>query len=389
MRKTTLFAWCVCVAGSGGIAAAQTFQTGDLYLVSSSLPRAGGGAEAGVCRVVPGTYAVTRIYTGAAATFGRATFDSNRQRLVLPNGGTSFLQIAADGSTSPLSFTGGNGTLPAAAGDGRIYFVRGSAAGAGLAMIDASGATVNVLDEAGTATAVMTTGTLATFWDTTTQTLLLGQERPGGANGLERITLSADGHQVLSRFQTSFFDNTGSEVITGFSPGPNGRVFIKLDDNTGGSDGRLKTVEVSVLAVTTFAFTDYFGVGGEVAGAYMPTIGSAIVLDTLSDNLRVFAPMSSGAGAIVQTAGVSSPGGSGELAQFVVVSQGGPSCGSADFDCDGDVGTDADIESFFACLAGTCPAPPCGSTADFNGDGDVGTDADIEAFFRVLAGGNC
>jgi hypothetical protein len=33
--------------------------------------------------------------------------------------------------------------------------------------------------------------------------------------------------------------------------------------------------------------------------------------------------------------------------------------------------------------AGTC------GTADFNGDGDVGTDADIEAFFRVLAGGNC
>jgi FG-GAP-like repeat/Immunoglobulin domain len=30
----------------------------------------------------------------------------------------------------------------------------------------------------------------------------------------------------------------------------------------------------------------------------------------------------------------------------------------------------------------------CGS-ADFNGDGDIGTDADIEAFFRVLAGGSC
>jgi hypothetical protein len=30
----------------------------------------------------------------------------------------------------------------------------------------------------------------------------------------------------------------------------------------------------------------------------------------------------------------------------------------------------------------------CGS-ADFNGDGDVGTDADIAAFFRVLAGGSC
>jgi hypothetical protein len=66
-----------------------------------------------------------------------------------------------------------------------------------------------------------------------------------------------------------------------------------------------------------------------------------------------------------------------------------PPCGSADFNCDGDVGTDADIESFFACLSGTCPAAPCASNADFNADGDIGTDADIEAFFRVLGGGSC
>jgi glucose/arabinose dehydrogenase len=64
-------------------------------------------------------------------------------------------------------------------------------------------------------------------------------------------------------------------------------------------------------------------------------------------------------------------------------------CGSADFNCDGDTGTDADIEAFFECLAGVCPAPPCTNSADFNNDGDTGTDADIEAFFRVLAGGSC
>jgi photosystem II stability/assembly factor-like uncharacterized protein len=58
-----------------------------------------------------------------------------------------------------------------------------------------------------------------------------------------------------------------------------------------------------------------------------------------------------------------------------------------DFNGDGDTGTDADIEAFFACLAGNC-CPACGS-ADFNGDGDSGTDADIESFFRVLAGGSC
>ncbi len=66
-----------------------------------------------------------------------------------------------------------------------------------------------------------------------------------------------------------------------------------------------------------------------------------------------------------------------------------PCCGSADFNCDGDIGTDSDISAFFACLSGACPPPPCASTADFNQDGDVGTDADIEAFFRVLSGGSC
>jgi hypothetical protein len=66
-----------------------------------------------------------------------------------------------------------------------------------------------------------------------------------------------------------------------------------------------------------------------------------------------------------------------------------PHCGSADFNCDGDIGTDSDINAFFACLSGNCPPLPCISSADFNGDGDVGTDGDIEAFFRVLSGGGC
>jgi V8-like Glu-specific endopeptidase len=60
---------------------------------------------------------------------------------------------------------------------------------------------------------------------------------------------------------------------------------------------------------------------------------------------------------------------------------------TTDFDGDGDVGTDADIEAFFACLGGNC----CGTcaSADFDQDGDWGTDADIESFFRMLAGGPC
>jgi len=59
----------------------------------------------------------------------------------------------------------------------------------------------------------------------------------------------------------------------------------------------------------------------------------------------------------------------------------------ADFDGDGDSGTDLDIEAFFTCLGGDC-CSTCGSP-DFDGDGDAGTDLDIESFFRVLGGGNC
>jgi hypothetical protein len=74
---------------------------------------------------------------------------------------------------------------------------------------------------------------------------------------------------------------------------------------------------------------------------------------------------------------------------FWAASGGALPCGTSDFNGDGDFGTDADIEAFFACLAGNC-CPTCyPGGSDFNADGDFGTDADIESFFRVLAGGPC
>ncbi|HYE61012.1 MAG TPA: lectin-like protein [Phycisphaerales bacterium] len=64
-------------------------------------------------------------------------------------------------------------------------------------------------------------------------------------------------------------------------------------------------------------------------------------------------------------------------------------CGTADYNGDGDTGTDQDIEAFFACIGGTC-CPTCWHLgSDFNADGDAGTDQDIEAFFRVLGGNPC
>jgi hypothetical protein len=76
----------------------------------------------------------------------------------------------------------------------------------------------------------------------------------------------------------------------------------------------------------------------------------------------------------------------GQSATLQVVPGGSP-CWTADFDGDGDVGTDHDIEAFFACMSGSC-CTTC-APSDFNGDGEGATDADIEAFFRILAGQAC
>ena len=54
-----------------------------------------------------------------------------------------------------------------------------------------------------------------------------------------------------------------------------------------------------------------------------------------------------------------------------------------DFNLDGDIGTDQDIEAFFRALGGF------GGNSDFNMDGDYGTDQDIECFFAALGGASC
>jgi hypothetical protein len=127
-------------------------------------------------------------------------------------------------------------------------------------------------------------------------------------------------------------------------------------------------------ATQTLACND--NVGSGVAGC---TSNQARILNLAVGGNVLIRVSASGAGA-------PSPSGVG---QIVITGTNNGGCGSADFNCDGDVGTDADIEAFFACLAGNCPAFPCMGTADFDGDGDIGTDADIEAFFRVLGGGTC
>jgi hypothetical protein len=125
----------------------------------------------------------------------------------------------------------------------------------------------------------------------------------------------------------------------------------------------------------------FLGRGNLTGNAFAGTTSGAVMAMSDDGFVYFFSCIHNGAGADLQT-----PSFFGDPNGFFRVHF-QPSCNTADFDGNGDLGTDADIEAFFACLGGNC-CSTCGS-ADFNADGDIGTDADIESFFSVLGGGPC
>ncbi len=160
---------------------------------------------------------------------------------------------------------------------------------------------------------------------------------------------------------------------------------VGYNDNFVGQNVFLNTASADLWAVATNVTTHDLP-----TGTYHPSgAGSA---DRPSPSLDVFNG-SSMAGTWTLTVSDNAGADTGTITAFqlfnVTPLSCGPVCGTADFDGDGDTGTDADIEAFFACLGGNCCATCFPGGADFDGDGDTGTDADIESFFRVLAGGNC
>jgi probable HAF family extracellular repeat protein len=197
-----------------------------------------------------------------------------------------------------------------------------------------------------------------------------------------------------TRFQALGISQDG-QVVVGAAlgravvVGPGGPITIPRDNTLGGTDSAFAASADGSVVVGLMALDQN---GGDFGHAFIwdAQHGTRFLIDVLAD--LGFHPQ----WVLNAATGISADGRVicgygfdplGEQAGWVIHLPG--PCGSADFNCDGDIGTDADIEAFFACISGSCPAPPCTGSADFNGDGDVGTDADIEAFFRVLAGGSC
>jgi hypothetical protein len=236
-----------------------------------------------------------------------------------------------------------------------------------------------------------TTGALTGLWEraipvgnvaTTPQTAHGGQYCWVTQNGTAGEALgSTDVDNGTTVLTSPAFNLGGAPASTAVS------YWHWFSNDGGGSGGNPNTqtflVDVSVDNGTNWTRAETIGPTTQNHGGWLQTSWSFASLGlTPSSQVRLRFTVADLLGAVVEAG----------LDDLLITNQNcaPPSnCESADFNCDGDVGTDADIEAFFACVAGTCPPPPCSNTADFNQDGDIGTDADIEAFFRVLAGGSC
>lgn len=342
---------------------------GDLVCVTAA---SGSGSLPAVLLVRTSPISVTVVRTGSGIT-GDGAFDPYRNRVVLVRSETFGRKISlldSDGSLVDLAY-GGNqdAQIVAPTGDGRIYFLRLNK----ISYLDAAGVTRDVLNPSGSQAFVPTRVWHRMYYDAASNALFMG-----GSSGLyamiSKLPLAPDGTRLAAppidnNYVTA---NLTSPTVVGFSPGPGGTVFIKLDDNSNNAAPRMLIMEPNSIDISAFAFSGYFGVAGEIAGCYSAALNKAVVIDSLSDNLRFFVKEESGAGSITSASLISAPGSSGENAVLFPITNSAGAC-PGDFNNDGLV-DDSDFLVFlqsYNILDCADPAMTPACPADFNHDGLV------------------
>lgn len=364
-----------CGLACGPACAQPGFVEGDVYLVSPALAD-GPFSLPGVMHIDPATWTGT-VLAFALSQFlvGRAAYDPSRDRLVVVEGG-SILLLAADGAATPLVDGQTSPTNPSPTGDGRIYFNRN---GHFFAYVDAAGVVHTVLNQAGDAPLQLFNLTAMTWDEGTNALFVVDSFTSPGLLTISRVTLTPDGSRALAVASVTADVSATQEVGTGFSRGPGGSLLLGVDTNSNEQEPRLLLVDPQTLSVTTFASPGYPFVAGMVAGAYIPHLSSAIVLDTGNDVVRLFGQGSAGEGTILPTADVSSIGGSGEMAQFVVIARACP--GGADLAPPYGVLDFSDILAFLSAFGAMDPA------ADLAAPPGVWDFSDVLAFLNAYGAG--
>jgi len=369
-----------------GSARAQ-FAVGDAYLISTGVTNPGMSCAApAIVRITPalGTWNAS-VITRPTVLNGRGCYDSFRQRIVAcrtPDLAPTLIDSA--GAETPLTNTGTNRFALAAQGPGGKLYVWGTAQ---LSYFDASNTLQSVLNTSGSGPYVFPGGGVvgALHYDAGTSSLFFASAVAGDLTEIARVPLNAAGTQVIGAPATMTFDASpgpAAEAPVGFSKGPLGLLFLKIDDNPGQAAARMRLIDPSTLAVSTFATSDYFGAGGETAGAFVPSLNKAVVVDTLNDVLRTFGQGEAGAGTTISLSGGFVSGcGSGELAQMVVI-EAAPVVPACYANCDGSTGSPVLSAGDFICFLGRFRA----AEAYANCDGSTGSPTLTAADFICFLG---
>lgn len=352
---------CACGAMAGD---PPPFVQGDIYLASQDVPGGLGPGWVGLIKIEPDTWTVTDFLIEPPLRSTTVAYDPARDALIgwFGGGPTDPRFIYADATTEPFTVnwpgatTGA--TLFAPAGDGRIFVYRPWLASP-LGLMDDNGNVTTILNEAGDAPLTLPGFSALTHlvYDPGERSLI------GVAIDLMRIPLNEAGTHAAGAITEQSFSHLSSsgESSRGIGRGPNGKLFMKIDDNTSGLVGRMQLIDPADLSLQTYASSEYFGVGGEMAGAWSSTINAAVVLDTFNHSLRRFNHGQAGEGTVV-VGECCTNGGAGEM---VSIEPFGAAC-PGDATGDGTVGF-GDLNAVLAQFGQTGQ----GLQGDLNGDGVV------------------
>ncbi|MBL8736339.1 MAG: hypothetical protein JNL12_07940 [Planctomycetes bacterium] len=369
-------ATCLALA-VGSAATAQSFQQGDLYLLSPTITGVGTGNGALVrLRPSDGSAAIVRNLAVTPQVSDGLTFDTHRNAMLfmaqLTIGGPYQLwQCDAAGNTVGLGFVGRGFAAFAPTGDGRVYLRDLQEIPAGrIHYLDAGNQLHTLLDGTGTGPFEFFPGQATQYrcmhFHAPTNALFVAQSSGttqvcgGGAAttrlAIRRVPLSADGTRVVGPVGCAEFEVSATgEVVVGLDQIDDGTLLAIVDTNSNSAEPRMVRIDPWTMATSAFATNgSYVGAAATNAGCYSAALGSAVVHDTFNDGLRGFLAGQAGGGTpMTFTVPVSTGGSSGEITTLVEV-RGTPCAGTFVGYGDGLAGTGGFVPTF---TATGCPVP--------------------------------
>jgi len=221
-------------------------------------------------------------------------------------------------------------------GDGRIYMHDMTPQGTlhPFVYLDATGALNTLLDSTGTVPFLIdgqgNFDVREILWDAGTNALFVASNTGGACQGgasdkvnVHKLPLSADGTRVAGPVSCAQFEvSTSGETPTGLSRGPAGSLLLVVDTNSNNQEPRMVLVDPATVAMSAFASNgSYTGAAATNAGTWSSTLSKAVILDTLTDELREYGAGETGNGTVLVPTGVpvSAGGSSGETATLIEI----------------------------------------------------------------------